>query len=124
MIHCPGCIDQLPNEYNSGGSKHCPGCVGTYYYDKPRDILDDCPGCGNEAEIARLTALVAVAREMADALDEWQEAKRNAVAGFSEREPGVMQNFMGAASALLAQSIALDKANLSLQKFRALEVGR
>lgn len=56
-------------------SAHCPGCDGTMYESEPEGyaaMLIPCPGvtcqgCAEkDAEIARLTAIVAVGREMAN----------------------------------------------------------
>jgi len=59
-------------------------------------------------------ALRDATRKVVEAASRWKSAKDSAVRGFSEREPGVMTDFMGASKALLEQSIAMDDLQAAL----------
>jgi hypothetical protein len=54
-------------------------------------------------------ALQAATRRVVEAAQRWKSAKEVAVHGFSEREPGIMKDFLGGAKALLEQNIAFDE---------------
>jgi len=66
------------------------------------------------ALITERDALQAATRKVVEAASRWKSAKDSAVRGFSEREPGVMTDFMGASKALLEQSIAMDDLQAAL----------
>ena len=128
MSHCPGCRGYTEEDDANGDvyEADCPGVTCPTCAEREREKAKwgvyPCEQCAaKNTEIARLTALVAVGREMADALAKWKVARLSAVEGFKEREPGIMQDFMGAASALLQQSIALDEASTACEKWRSLE---
>jgi len=91
---------------------HCLCCSGKFL---ENDVLGDCPGCPECADKdADLAALQAATRKVVEAASRWKSAKDSAVRGFSEREPGVMTDFMGASKALLEQSIAMDDLQAAL----------
>jgi hypothetical protein len=105
---------------------HCRNCAGGEW--ATHDDFVPCPGlvcptCASDfssdpnrarVPMTEYLRLQNATRKVVEAAARWKSAKDSAVRGFSEREPGVMTDFMGASKALLEQSIAMDDLQAAL----------